>query len=304
MTHCRLARIDDSRGKTLAVVVNYACHPTTLAWDNTLISPDYIGAMREVVETAVGGLCVFLQGASGDLGPREGYLGDTGVADRNGRQLGYAVLSALESLSTAGDQYEYAGPVVSGATIGVWRNAPLPPEAEKCRAQWRTRQWTLEISYRADLPSVDETKERLAHWQRAEQGAKESGNADAARDCRAQVERMHRQLVRLGQLPPGKSFPLTVTLWQLGDGYWLMLEGEYYQALQRTLRDRFRQSPIVIATVVNGWRPAYLPTREMYGRGIYQEQVAVLAPGCLETVIDAISSQLEALKNEPAHNAQ
>ncbi len=105
---------------------------------------------------------------------------------------------------------------------------------------------------------------------------------------------MQRQLVRLGQLPLGKCFPLPVTLWQLGDGYWLMLEGEYYQALQCALRERFRQSPIVITTVVNGWRPAYLPTRETYGRGIYQEQVAVLAPGCLEAVIEAVALQLAA----------
>ena len=245
-----------------------------------------------------------MQGASGDLGPREGYVGDTAVADRNGRQLGYAVLSALESLPAAGVQYEYAGPVVSGATIGVWRNARLEPVSERRGSLWRSRQWKLEIPYRADLPAIDETKQQLAHFQRAEQAARDEGNVDTARDCRAQVERMQRQLVRIGRLPPGNSFPLTVTLWQLGDGYWLMLEGEYYQALQRTLRERFRQSPIVVATVVNGWRPAYLPTRETYGRGIYQEQVAVLAPGCLEMVIDEVASQLAAWQNELAHKAQ
>ena len=45
-----LARVTDPRGRLLATMINYACHPTTLAWDNTLISPDYIGALREVVE--------------------------------------------------------------------------------------------------------------------------------------------------------------------------------------------------------------------------------------------------------------
>ena len=37
-------------GRTLGTIVNYACHPTTLAWQNTLVSPDYVGALREVVE--------------------------------------------------------------------------------------------------------------------------------------------------------------------------------------------------------------------------------------------------------------
>jgi len=95
----QLVRVTSADGSTLAVVVNYACHPTTLAWDNTLISPDYVGALREKVEAEAGGLCVFLQGASGDLGPREGFLGNPKIADRNGRQLAYAVLATLEPFS-------------------------------------------------------------------------------------------------------------------------------------------------------------------------------------------------------------
>ena len=39
----------DSGDAVIATVVNYACHPTTLSWENTLISPDFVGAMREVV---------------------------------------------------------------------------------------------------------------------------------------------------------------------------------------------------------------------------------------------------------------
>jgi hypothetical protein len=66
-----VVRAVEVSGKTKASVVNYACHPTTLAWDNTAISPDWVGAMREQVEAATGAPCLFLQGASGDLGPRE-----------------------------------------------------------------------------------------------------------------------------------------------------------------------------------------------------------------------------------------
>src|SRR4029453_11991738 len=96
------ARITNDAGKTLPPLVNYARQPTTLAWDNTLISPDFPGAMREIVEAATGAPCIFLQGASGDLGPREGFVGDPAIADRNGRQLGHAALAALESLPKPG----------------------------------------------------------------------------------------------------------------------------------------------------------------------------------------------------------
>ena len=114
-----VARVTGTDSTLLASVVNYACHPTTLAWDNTLISPDYIGALREVVERETGAPCLFLQGASGELGPVEGFVGDAAVADRNGRQLAYAALSALTGLPAAGTRFRYTGPVVSGATTAM-----------------------------------------------------------------------------------------------------------------------------------------------------------------------------------------
>ncbi len=44
-----VARVVNDDGTTLATLFNYACHPTTLAWDNELLSPDFIGAAREVL---------------------------------------------------------------------------------------------------------------------------------------------------------------------------------------------------------------------------------------------------------------
>ena len=66
---------------------------------------------------------MFLQGASGDLGPREGYVADTAVADRNGRQLGFAALAVLEALPPPGTRLQYEGSVESGALLGParWR---------------------------------------------------------------------------------------------------------------------------------------------------------------------------------------
>ncbi len=77
-----VGRVTDGTGKIIATIVNYACHPTTLAWDNTLISPDFVGAMRETIEANTGGApVIFLQGASGELAPRYQYVGDVKVAD-------------------------------------------------------------------------------------------------------------------------------------------------------------------------------------------------------------------------------
>jgi hypothetical protein len=289
-----VARLIDDSQQTMATLVNYACHPTTLAWQNTLISPDYPGAMREVIEQATAAPCLFLQGASGDVGPREGYVGDVAVADRNGRQLGYAALSAVESLPPAGRRFTYAGPVVSGATLGTWSYVPLAQEACQANARWRVRRWTLELPYRSELPALDELRQQrqLLHEQESE--AVRQGNVDQARDFRARVERCDRQLARLSMLPAGKTFPFPITMWQMGPAVWIALESEMYNVLQRELRQRFPQSPLVIMTIVNGSRPAYLPPREAYGKGLYQESIAVLAAGSLERLIEELSLELSA----------
>lgn len=286
-----VARVVAQAGQPLAVVVNYACHPTTLAWQNTVVSPDYVGAMREIVEHAAQAPCLFLQGASADLGPREGFVGDTDIADRNGRQLGYAVLSALESLPPPATRYVYAGAVISGATIGTWKHEPLEP----VQTAWKRTDLKIALDYRPELPAIVATEASLAEFERALAAAQSSGDELRARDCRAQCERMTRQLWKLKALPPGPAFPLAVTLARLGDALWLFAPGEHYQSLQTTLRRRFPQQPLMVATIANGWQPGYVPPAETYGKGIYQEQIAVVAAGSAEAIITAVSEQIQRL---------
>ena len=126
-----VGRVTDTSGQMVATLVNYGCHTTTLAWQNTMLSPDYVGAMREKVEQDSGATCVFLLGLCGDLGPREGFVGDSGVADRNGRQLAHAALSALESMGPAATDFCYSGPVISaGAALGPWAWEPLTADRQ------------------------------------------------------------------------------------------------------------------------------------------------------------------------------
>jgi len=284
-----VARVTDDAGKMLASIVNYACHPTTLAWENTLISPDYIGAMRELVERDTGAPCLFLQGASGELGPREGFVGDTAVADRNGRELGYAALSALTALPAAGTTFVYAGPVVSGATLGSWKHQSIDL-AEK--AAWQLQRWHEPLKYRPGQPTAEQTQAELDQFKSDEAAARSAGDETRAADCRAMAERKTRLLHRLHQLPRGDAYPLQVVLWNLGDALWLGVQGESYSLLQTELRRRFPEKIILIATIAADWGASYLPPRELYDTGIYQESIAVVAAGSLEQLIEAIAARV------------
>lgn len=287
-----LARICDAAGTTLATLVNYACHPTTLAWDNTLISPDWVGAMREVIEQTEGGYCLFLQGASGDLGPREGFVGDTQVADRNGRQVGHAALSTLATLPPPGTEYRYVGPVISGTAIGTWRHEPLSKPEKLQTEHWHWEQFIVDLPYRLDLPTIEQTTAEREHWLAEEATARAANDETRVRDARAQVEQRTRQLTRLNNLVPGRSYPLTLRLGFLGDAIWVFVPGELYQVFQIELRKRFAAHPVFVTTLTNDWQPGYIPPARTYGYEIYQEVIAATAPGCLETLIEAISRRL------------
>lgn len=290
-----VARATDDRGELLATVVNYACHPTTLAWDNRLISPDFPGAMREVIERETGAPCVFLQGASGDLGPRHGFVGDPAIADCNGRQLGYAALSAFESLPPANSSFEYAGPVVSGALIGTWELADMDPGRLAQTGLWKRVNDVVPLAYREDLPTRDAVRAEYEELGRRETAARQAGDEARAAECRALAERKKRMLGRLEGMPVGEEFPLQVPMWRVGDAVWLAVQGEPYSVLQQRLREAFPETPLIIATIANGWGPSYLPPRDLYGKGIYQESIAALAPGSLESLIETLTERIAAL---------
>lgn len=56
-------------GKVLALLFNYAVHPTTLSAKNRLYSADFIYYAREKIQTQLGGKALFINGAQGDVGP-------------------------------------------------------------------------------------------------------------------------------------------------------------------------------------------------------------------------------------------
>jgi hypothetical protein len=62
-----IGRIDDEAGKPIAHLVQFAAHPTMLPAKLREFSPDFPGFLAQHVEKELGGLCLFMQGAAGDL---------------------------------------------------------------------------------------------------------------------------------------------------------------------------------------------------------------------------------------------
>eukprot|EP00913_Durusdinium_trenchii_P035229 g32959.t1 len=290
-----VARLTDDDGALVGTIVGYPCHPTTLAWDNTLISPDYVGALRDTIESSLPAPCLFLQAPCGDIGPRYGFVGDTAVADANGRQLAYAALSALESITPPGTDFAYEGPVISGATIGFWSPCAQNDARREATTVFQRRRVTVALPYLADLPTIEQTEAELAGHLEREATLLEQNDAAAARDERALAERCRRTLERIQPLEPGDVYPYAADIWRLGDAWWVFVEGEPYYDLQKSLQQRFPQRTTVVTTLSDGARCGYLPSREAYDKkGLYQEilmktALSVAATGLLLAICCTVS---------------
>ena len=270
-----VGRVTDASGKIVATLANYACHPTTLAWQNKLISTDYIGAMREIVEPHTGGApCLFLQGASGELSPREQYTGDTTIADAHGRKLGHAILSVLEGMLPHQTQLAYAGVVESGAPLATWKRSAYKP-ARTLEAIQLTVDLTLK-----DLPGIAEIEQQM------------KTTTDRALAERLTRQRRVRRLVGNGQ-----SAPRPLWVWRVGDSFLLGQPDEAYSWLQIEPRRRFPNRAIVVMNLVNG-SLGYQPPQNLYGQDLYQVWQTPFAAGCLEQTLAAAEGAIRAMTSD------
>lgn len=270
-----VGRITDRAGKVTATIVNYACHPVSLGGANRLISPDYVGAMREVVERdTAAAICVFLHGASGDLTPRRSYEPHVEAADQNGRELGYAALSTLAAMFPPGQQLQYQGIEESGTALGVWRLTPKPSVNGVISAQMLTTKLPLK-----DLPSRAEIEKQLA-----------------AATQRYVIERLERTLNRRELAGAGTEGDFYVTVWRLGDSFMVGAPTELYSQIQINLREKFPDTAVAVLNLANGTF-MYLPKLAAYKRDdVYPVRVALYGAGSLEQVTSLAAGAIQEMR--------
>ena len=269
-----VARVTGEDGALRATLFNYACHPTTLAWRNRLLSPDYIGAAREVLENAFGAPALFLQGASGELGPRDNYVGEAQVADSNGRQLGYAAAAAIESLPPPGTRFVYTGIVASGANLAAWEYQPCDAEQLRESEQLAASVTTVGLRRKEELGVVASLSEP---------------------DSIQEQEKALRRRYLSAALGDDPVFEMPIWTWRLGGALLVAIPNEPYSVLQVELRRRFAGTPLLVLGVTNRTM-GYLSPEETYGTGLYQEQQSPFAPGCLEQTIEVAAEALEKVR--------
>ena len=266
-----VGRVTDEDGAVRSTFVNYACHPTTLAWDNRSISPDYVGAMRDTMQQATDSPALFLLGTCGELSPKHQYVGDTEIADQHGRQLAYAAMATLCDMQPPGTELRYEGVVESGAPLAVWKPQPCEVSSEL-----RAVELTVDLKLK-DWPSAAELEQQRM-----------------ACDDRALEERLRRKRDIRRTLGDGETFALPVYAWRIGDAVLVGCCCEAYSVLQQELRRRHPDRAVVCMNLING-TIGYLPPADLYESNTYQVWQTPFDRGALEQIIETMDSAIEKL---------
>ena len=268
-----VGRVCNDAGKTIATLVNYAAHPTSLGGGNRLISPDYIGSMRDLIERETNGaICIFLHGADGDLTPRRSFEDDVEAAEQNGRELGYAALSVQAGMFPPGHRMVFSGKEDSGATLGRWHLEPCNPDqtlAVRCE--------TVQLELAA-LPSVSECRVEAECAPRG-----------------FERERAERRLAIREKLDEGHTHAMPIYVWRLGQSVLVGAPVEFYSDVQIALRHRFPELTVAVLDVCNGFLN-YLPREADYERNTYPVQIALFARGSMERARDKATEMIGSLE--------
>lgn len=266
-----VGKLTDENGQLKAIICNYACHPTTFAHENTLLSPDYVGAMRNLVEAQLNVPCIFLQGASGDLAPKKQYVKNPDVVDANGRKLGYAVLATLENTSQPDKQWIFKQALQSGAPLAIFEEKQVLAAKD-----FKQLKFEVKIPYK-QMAAIHQIEEELA----------------ACKD-RVMQERLWRKLNTRKFIGNQTHANLPVWIWQYGDAFVIAQANEVYSICQQQIRAHFQGLYIAFINIANGYL-GYLPPADLYGKDIYAVWQTPFEKGGLELLTNSIIAKLEEL---------
>ncbi|MEK6396932.1 MAG: neutral/alkaline non-lysosomal ceramidase N-terminal domain-containing protein [Terriglobus sp.] len=282
-------RFDREDGTCLATIVHYACHPTTCGWQNIRFTPDFPGPMRQTVEQELGGMCFFLQGTAGDLGPRKGFTGDLGVYRRLGHELGLAAASVLAEIETCPEQATYKATVPSGANIAEYSYASRVQSPVSIAMISRD----VALPTRTLEPEA-EIADKLNQLRAEAQRFRDEGDLEQMRRVQAQATQMGWRLenARLYSSVTHVAWPVQVI--RVGDIALVSTAGEPFSSISERIR---KESPFPF-TFVSGYSNGgfgYIPDRRAYAEGGYEVAATPFSPDAADVLVQECLRMLQEL---------
>lgn len=240
----------DASGKTIALLVNYACHAVAMGPQNTHFSSDYVHFTRLSLEQAFpDSRAVFTNGAAGNI--NTGHSAQASItgqaagrtyadAERIGLELGRAaVLAAKSAVERRGDAVECSGIPFASSNLLLPLRSPQTPE-----------------EYAAEAVRWDERAAELL----------ERGEAGSAATARARG-------VWASRMAESPSLPLfaqgEMVAFRIGPAVFVTFPGEAFVEFGLAMRNCAPDWPVFVLGYTGG-ALGYVPTEEAIKVGGYE----------------------------------
>jgi len=256
-------RFDDEKGRTVARVVNFACHPDTVGGNE--YCADYIGELRRIIKEKDGKdtVLAFLNGCAGDINHVDGMRYKT--------EPGYV---------READHYKYMGRCLSESLFKAEEDIAFDI-APEISVKSRTFRGERRQPSEADVSWAREVK-------------KLGGNAP-------KVDRIYaEELIELYEHP--KYFTnVEIQTALIGDCTLTALPGEIFSDIGFYIKSRSPYGRNMIAELGNGAH-GYLVTEPCFSAGVYEAKLAkhnsFFAPAIAFKMADTAVALLNEIKEE------
>jgi hypothetical protein len=287
----RVVTMDTPGGRPVVTLVNYACHGTVMGPQNRLITPDFPGPMKRVVEEAVGGRCVFLQGSAGNQGPVQGFQADTTIYRRLGAVLGHEAAKVALGLKSQPSQMSLRQVIPSGAPLGTYDCTFATQRAVPLRVVDKE----ISVPLREGLPERQAAGEKLELWKARLKSAREKGDEAAITEAIYMARRADIQLRMADDFGGKTRAGVRTHFTTFGDVALVGCNIEPFCEIGLAIK---RQSPFPFTAMcgyTNG-RMAYMPTAEEWTQGGYEVENSPFGQGAAEILTREILGNLEAMQ--------
>ena len=286
-----VVRIDGVDGDPIASIVGYTMHPTVMGPGNRLVSPDWPGHLKRVMSSLTGAPCLFLQGATGDIGPGpNGFSSDV----ENARRLGAVIGSQASALyfETEVENRTYAHERVwdSGAPLGKWSYSV--EESDPAVLLARSTKIELPLVPQPDKASArqaaDTAQTRLASL--IDSSAPEAEIEDAT----FAVKRANMTLSRAGTFGERSHFPIDLHVLQIGPLAIAGCEGEPFSQIARDIKVASPFEFTWFGGYTGGWF-GYVPMPDAYALAGYEVETSPYTPEAAGILTDRVLEYLKEL---------
>jgi len=223
-------------GQPIANLINFSCHNVVLGPKNRLVSADWAGSMRSLIEKETGVPCLFIQGATADLNPdHEWGVDDYKAVEDFGKKVANSVLEGLENLCPIN------GKSLSVINTTIW--IPLETKAETSKPP-DTYKDMLQRIVPIPKPLIDRVLQMMYPWKS-----------------------------RIENKAGVWSVPMATCLLGIGEVIWVALGAEVFNEIGSRIKTVSGSPYTFISSVSNGCI-GYLPTEDELVLGGYEVDIS------------------------------